>query len=163
MNLKYIKTQLTSHGERLAETIGLLENRHSLDWPRVPTSDAAEKTAALLLTDFKYLLHRADSLARECEQGMATLANSSMLDESRRSVDNAIRVERLTVLATIFIPLSFVCSIWGMNFQEMGSGSLHFWMWFATAGPIVAFSLAVYHFDFVRKLFCRFIVNSSKK
>lgn len=74
-----------------------------------------------------------------------------------------MRVERLTALATIFIPLSFVCSIWGMNFLEMGSGLLHFWMWFATAGPIIVFSLAVYHFDFVRKLFGRLIVYGSKK
>jgi hypothetical protein len=143
LNLRYIKTQLTSHAQRLAETVSTLENRDSLDWPRALASSKAEKIAHLLLTDFKYLLQRAEALARECEYGMDTLVNSSVLEESRRSAENAMLVHKLTVIATIFIPLSFVCSVWGMNFRELGSSDKPLWMWFVTAGPVTLVSLLV--------------------
>lgn len=155
LNLKYIKTQLASHARNLAETVSTLENRHTLDWPRAPSSTAADQAAALLLTDFKYLLQRADDLARECEQGMTTLTNSSILEESRRSTENAMRVQKLTVLATIFIPLSFTCSFWGMNFAELGTGTVHLWAWFATGAPIIMFCFIVYHFDVLLRWYHR--------
>ncbi|KAL9027738.1 MAG: hypothetical protein Q9196_003780 [Gyalolechia fulgens] len=105
LNLKYIKTQLTTLTQRLAETVSILQNRHSLDWPRAVNSMTAERAAVLLLADFEYLLQRAKTLARVCDQGMATLANSSALEESRRPADMAVRVQRLTMIATIFIPV----------------------------------------------------------
>ncbi|KAI1327492.1 hypothetical protein F5Y16DRAFT_371476 [Xylariaceae sp. FL0255] len=154
-NLRYIKSILRRHEGSLAETSNMLENRSSLDWPRVPdTAAGAEKTnhtANLLLTDFRHLLRRAESLSRECEQGMATLANITVLEESRQSVDMGLRVERLTVIATLFIPLSFVCSVWGMNFKELGTGSLPIWWFFVTAGPIVALSYSIYRYDVLIK------------
>ncbi|MCJ1349983.1 hypothetical protein MMC31_008226 [Peltigera leucophlebia] len=69
LNLKYTKTQLTLHSQGLAETDITLENRDSLGWPRAPEPPKADKAANLLLTDFKYLLQRAETLARECELG----------------------------------------------------------------------------------------------
>ncbi|KAK3377009.1 hypothetical protein B0T24DRAFT_665847 [Lasiosphaeria ovina] len=177
LNLKYLKTQLTSHAQSLAETTArILRNRRSPDWPRVFDAAAAaaggfrgddddgggggngnvsppaavemaEKTAVLLLADFEYLLQRADALARECEHGMTTLANSSVLQESRRSADLAMTVQKLTIISTIFIPLSFVSSVWGMNFQELGSGNQPIWMLSATAVPIVLVAYMLYQWD----------------
>lgn len=158
VNLSYIKTQLQSHAKRLVDTVGMLEERELLDWPRIPSqtvtaaSRTAERMAALLHTDFVYLARRAEALSRACEQGIGTLANNSILEESRRSADNAMRVERLTLLASTFIPLSFICTIWGMNFVEMGTGSQPFWMWFVTAGPVLVISILVYHIDLVKTL-----------
>ncbi|KAK2591957.1 hypothetical protein QQS21_010363, partial [Conoideocrella luteorostrata] len=137
LNLKYIKALLTSHAQGFAEIVGILQNRRSLDWPRVDNIATAEKTAVLLQADFEHLLQRAKMLVRECEQGMSTLADSSVLEESRRSAEMAMTVQRLTMIGTIFIPLSFVCSMWGMNFQVLGSGSQPLWMLFASAAPVL--------------------------
>jgi CorA-like Mg2+ transporter protein len=153
LNLKYIKMLLTSHAQGLTETIGILRNRQSLDWPRVDNAATTEKAAVLLLADFEYLLQRAETLARECEQGMATLANSSVLEESRRSANMAMRVQRLTVIGTIFIPLSFVCSMWGMNFQELGTGSQPMWMLSVSSAPVLLFAYIVYRWDAVKRLY----------
>ncbi|KAL8938929.1 MAG: hypothetical protein Q9211_002980 [Gyalolechia sp. 1 TL-2023] len=153
LNLKYIKTQLTTLTQRLAETVSILQNRHSLDWPRAVNSMTAERAAVLLLADFEYLLQRAKTLARECDHGMATLAYSSVLEESRRSADMAVRVQRLTMIATIFIPLSFACSFWGMNFKELGTGSRPLWMWLASAAPIILASYAVSCWSTLTKLY----------
>jgi hypothetical protein len=107
LNLKYIKMLLTSHAQGFTETIGILRNRWTLDWPRIDNAATAEKAAVLQLADFEYLLQCAETLARECEQGMAALANSPVLEESRRSASMAMRVQRLTVIGTIFIPHFF--------------------------------------------------------
>ena len=160
LNLKYIKTQLTSVTQRLAETVSILENRNSLDWPRAEGSAVVDRTAVLLYTDFKYLLQRAETLAKECEQGMATLANSSVLDESRRSANMGMRVQRLTIIATVFIPLSFACSFWGMNFKELGNGSQPMWMYPASASPIVLLSYLLCHWSTLLKL-CHRVGNHS--
>lgn len=150
INLSYIKAHLTAHAQSLTEATTVLQNRHSLDWPRIDTSQdvrlaaLADKSAALLLADFEFLIGRAQVLSRECEQGMATLANNSVLQESRRSVDMAVKVQRLTIIGTIFIPLSFACSVWGMNIEEMGSGPRPIWMWVMTAVPVLLFTYLVY-------------------
>ncbi|KAK1767611.1 hypothetical protein QBC33DRAFT_71366 [Phialemonium atrogriseum] len=157
LNLKYIKTQLTSHAQSLTETVSLLQNRHDLDWPHIERSDedsaTVERSANMLLSDFKYLLQRAATLAKQCDQGMTTLVNSSMLEESRRSANLATKVQRLTVIATIFIPLSFVCSVWGMNIDILGSGSQPFWKSFVSAVPIILLSLVIYQWDVLIRLY----------
>lgn len=101
----------------------------------------------MLLTDFQHLMQGAQSLAMGCNKVMTTLADSSILEESRRISDNAERVRKLTILATIFIPLTVCCSIFGMNFHELGSGNLRLWAWFVTAAPVTLVSLIVYHYD----------------
>jgi Mg2+ and Co2+ transporter CorA len=138
LNLRYIKAQLSSHERHLAETVNILKNRQWLGWPSSP-SEESKKTAAMLITNYQFLVELAKNLGRDTEQGMATLANASVLDESRRSANNAMRVQRLTVLATIFIPLSFICAVWGMNFKEMGTGTLPMWWWIVTAVPVLIY------------------------
>ncbi|CAG9945986.1 unnamed protein product [Clonostachys rosea f. rosea IK726] len=147
MNLRYIKRILKHHASNISEIVNLFETRASLNWPR--TDDGAlkpkaERKANLLLTDFRYLLQRAEDLVRECEQGMATLANTAFLEESRRSADMADKMGKLTTIATMFIPLAFVCSLWGMNFEEMGSGNKPIWWFAVTAVPVILVALVAY-------------------
>ena len=85
---------------RIASTTPRRDRRH----PGAENSARTERVGVLLLADFAYLLQRAETLARECEQGMTTLANNSVLEKSRRSADMAMRVQRLTLIATFFIP-----------------------------------------------------------
>jgi hypothetical protein len=153
VNLRYIKTHLASHMERLAEISYLLQNRRCVNWPRVPESELAEKTATLLVKDYEFLTRRAQGLAEECQHGIATLANSCALEESRLSANNAAQVHKLTVLATIFVPLSFLCGVWGMNFEELGSGRLHVWWWFVTAFPVLLLALFIYYFEGIVAIF----------
>ncbi|KAI0906453.1 hypothetical protein F4823DRAFT_607160 [Ustulina deusta] len=162
LNLKYIKAQLTQHVQSLTNTVEILRNRSSADWLRVSQDDSRTddvsnnnklrnegKAAEALLTDFDFLLQRANSLIRECENGMSTLANSAILEESRRSTKVARSMQRLSVIATVFIPLSFVCAIWGMNFRELGSGSKPIWWWLVSAIPVIIVTLVIYQWKFL--------------
>lgn len=78
---------------------------------------------------------------------METLADSAVLEEARRSAETALSVQRLTTIATVFIPLSFVCSIWGMTFEVFGTGSQPLWKLFVSAVPVVGFALVIYYWD----------------
>lgn len=147
LNLNYIKALLNSHTQKFAEVVHILQNRDVLAWPRDDASTIAARTGALLLADFEYLLKRSENLATACDQGVRNLAESANLEEARRSTELSMVVHRLTIIGTIFIPLSFVCSLWGMNFQELGTGSLHMYWWPVSAAPFVVFSYLVYRWE----------------
>lgn len=151
-NLKYIRTVLAAHAHSLEETTALLRNHHLLDWPRLRDDAVVERTAAQLLADFEHLLQQVHAMERECEQGIATVANSAALEESRRSVELAVTVQKLTVIGTVFIPLSFVCSVWGMNFKELGSGTKPMWMFAASLAPVLLFAYTIYSWSFVSRV-----------
>ncbi|CAK7229731.1 hypothetical protein SCUCBS95973_007327 [Sporothrix curviconia] len=161
LNLNFIKDLLDARTQGLVEVVGILRNRDALMWPRVPDgepgADTARQTAALLLADFEHLLQRAEALAAACDQGVLTLANSAALEETRRSTELSLVVQRLTIIGTVFIPLSFVCSLWGMNFQEMGTGSLHLYWWPVSAVPFVLASYVIYRWETVASVWGRFV------
>ncbi|RDW93966.1 uncharacterized protein DSM5745_01288 [Aspergillus mulundensis] len=146
VNLQYVKALLTSFAQNVAETVNLLQNRDFLHWSRAEDTTGTDRVANMLRADFQHLQQRAKTLRRECDQGMATLANSSSLDETRRSAQIAFSVKGLTIIGTIFIPLSFVCSVWGMNVKELGSGNRSIWMWVATALPVAFLTYVAYWF-----------------
>ena len=141
LNLNFIKALLNARTQGLAEVVSILRNRNALTWPRVSDYDAARQTAALLLADFEHLLKRAEELALRCDQGVRTLADSAFLMGARRSTELSLVVHRLTIIGTIFIPLSFVCSMWGMNFQELDTGALPLWWWPVSPCPLSSFCM----------------------
>ncbi|KAF7512214.1 hypothetical protein GJ744_002376 [Endocarpon pusillum] len=50
---------------------------------------------------------------------------NAQLQEARKSTETAVSVARLTKLAFIFIPLSFVASFFGMNVKQFGNGNIN--------------------------------------
>jgi hypothetical protein len=60
------------------------------------------------------------------------------IEESRRSVQEAISVKRLTQLAFIFIPLNFASSVFGMNLNELTGVGPHIWVFVTTSICLVA-------------------------
>ena len=58
------------------------------------------------------------------------------IKESRRSIEEAVAVKKLTQLAFMFIPLSFVTSVFGMNIVEITGTGAKLWTFLATAACI---------------------------
>jgi len=65
------------------------------------------------------------------------------LDVHLSAVSNRLNVimKRLTVVATIFMPLTFITGFWGMNFLDLPVGS-HPWFWVTVSG-MAAITLAL--------------------
>lgn len=136
LNLQYIKKWVNEHSSRIAENITTLRARKNLDWPddlTEPEQKAkAGQTARILENDFEYLLEQIRKLSQSCRETSDTLASNSIVTEAKKAEENSEDVRRLTIMASIFIPLSFTCSIFGMNFSQLGSGNLSIWLISAT-------------------------------
>ncbi|EPE35620.1 Magnesium transport protein CorA, transmembrane region [Glarea lozoyensis ATCC 20868] len=90
-----------------------------------------------------WLRERVDLERDELNRQVSNLA----IDESRKSIEQAVSVKRLTQLAFFFIPLSFVTSLFGMNVDEFGSDKgIKLWMFFVTSITLTAVVLLIWGF-----------------
>lgn len=122
-------------------SITLLEHRRAHPWPAVytrslPDSDLADKIIALEL-DFRDLLSEANRLETLVTQYFNTLMSTLSLQESQRGIQTgeislrqSSSMARLTQLAFLYVPLSFVTGVFGMNIQEINDTGRHIWAFF---------------------------------
>ncbi|CAG8189722.1 unnamed protein product, partial [Penicillium nalgiovense] len=68
------------------------------------------------------------------------------------------RLKKLTLLATLFIPLTFSSSLLGMNIDLLGQNAVRFWWYFVLCVPITLFAYIIYLWDFqvLRRCWVRF-------
>ena len=97
-----------------------------------------------LIEDYTDLLDRCLELLARCNSGMNIMMNRSVVQESRKAMEQTDRVKKLTMLATFFIPLSFTASLFGMNFQVLGQGDLDIWLFFPVAIPLTILCYSFY-------------------
>jgi len=110
----------------------------------------ADQAAGQLLQDYEEVLERADALVRVYADGMEDIRNSAMLLESRKAIEQARGVARLTLLAFFFIPLSFTTSFFGMNLRELTTQEQSVGIWFAVSVPVFVIAVGVYFWQQVR-------------
>lgn len=79
------------------------------------------------MADFAFLVARFKEAAEHHQNAIAMLTSATALAESRKQIQLATQVTKLTVLASVFLPLSFVTGLFGMNFVELEGLSI--WIW----------------------------------
>jgi len=156
-NLVYIKTLLDEHKQRLEQTIAFFTSR-GVSSPAVRPANGASQTSsqeglASTYLDFKELLHRTESLGKFCVENMNLIMNSAMLMESQKTVERADDQRRLTVAAYLFLPLSLVSSLFGMNVKELGTGTQHIWLPGVILLPIGLMSLILFYPQYFKRAF----------
>ncbi|KAJ4299618.1 hypothetical protein N0V90_004864 [Kalmusia sp. IMI 367209] len=151
-DIQFDRNILDAHRVRLNGTVAFLQANDDPIWfPRrhepLPADLIDKVTAAnlKLLRDFQHLAFRVETLIDRSERVMEMVANNANLTESKRSflqADGLAKLTRLTTIITIlYVPLSFVCSLFGMNFKQFGQGDLSLWVWGAVSVPIILISL----------------------
>lgn len=98
-------------------------------------------------SDYEQLYVRCASLAKLCSRTMTLAMNKATIEESRKAIEQSGRVRRLTMLATLFIPLSFCTSVFGMNINLLGQSTVQVWWFFLLCVPITVFAYVVYLWD----------------
>jgi len=150
-NLLHLKQILERHAQRLKENITFLENYQEPQLIQELPPEKTEKSRHVvrtLLRDFHTLAEQAQHLSKQCERGMDVVMSNTVIRESREAMAQAEGVAKLTRLAFIFIPLSLVTSVFGMNFTELNSGSeLSIWVFFVASAPVLIISWAFLKFD----------------
>jgi hypothetical protein len=114
---------------------------------QAPSTGSGTFSVSGLKEDLREHYARCNKLVDRCSMGIQTMMNKAMVLESHKAIEQAEDLKKLTLLASFFIPLSFVSSVFGMNFEIMGQGSLAIWWFFAIAIPITAVAQIWYIWD----------------
>jgi hypothetical protein len=104
-------------------------------------------TLAEMHSIFQDLHSQAELLHEKCNQGMTVISNKSMLAESQRAIQQAKLVTKLTIVAFVYLPFTFTAGFFGMNFKELGNGSISLWIFFAASLPLMFITMAVFILD----------------
>lgn len=108
---------------------------------------AADHAVAEVYSLFQDLHSQAQSLQEKCTQGMTVISNNSMLAESQRAIQQAKLVTKLTLVAFVYLPFTFTAGFFGMNFKELGNGTIHLWIFFAASMPLMFVTMAFFVLD----------------
>ncbi|KAK0721315.1 hypothetical protein B0T21DRAFT_414510 [Apiosordaria backusii] len=140
-NLKYFRELLDSHAQNLEEVLLFLRNRDSSRWPSIQAdhqlADLIRSKNNTTARDFEYLMPRARKLEAQCLEGVSIITNGVMLQESRKAIDTGEQTKTVTLLAFFYLPLALATSFFGMNFVELGQGTLTIWIGICTGIALV--------------------------
>jgi Mg2+ and Co2+ transporter CorA len=91
-----------------------------------PYSEVLEEKKALyrdLVQDYERLVHHLQLLSVHCNSTSSLLQSSINSLEAQKSMEQTTEVNKLTKLAFIFLPVSLIASIFGMNIREISPES----------------------------------------
>jgi hypothetical protein len=151
LHFDYTKEVLSRWKTHLLELLAFVSNppeawRPSMT-PREGSSTQSRPLQSDSTHDITYLLDRAETLVAICDDSKATLMSNASVQEAKRSSYEASLVTGLTKatnrLTFIFLPISFITSVFGMNFSQFGQGPLSIWIWVAITCPILIFSIII--------------------
>lgn len=94
----------------------------------------------MVLKDAGYIMSQLNHYGDSLEQIIPVATSMVQLLDSRRSTLEAANVSRLTYIALVFVPLSWVASLFSMS-DEYSPGHRYFWVYVATALPLMIFVL----------------------
>lgn len=94
---------------------------------RAFTSDSSSAAWLRLLTDYERALERSEQQIVRLTQITSSRAAWVSLREAMIHFQQNARMNKLTQLAFVFVPLSFATSLFGMSIKAFGSGSAQIW------------------------------------
>ena len=131
-DMSYLKIVLARHIERLQQNFAFIKNRGGSHWtPALPPSLERHPKEEALLQDIEYLVERALSIDTLCSQLTNLAMQRLSLSESDASLQQTRSIMLFTTITVIFIPLSFVTSVFSMNvsaFDRNSLVSIQFWV-----------------------------------
>ena len=139
----YARGVLIRHSTHVQDILGSLDIcLKGWTQQRDQTHSSNEELRSTLRTDLDYLSTRIQNTITLCEAGRSMIISNTSIEEAKRSSEKADLVTSLTKatnrLTFIFLPISFLTSVFGMNFRQLGQGTLSIWLWVAIALPLLA-------------------------
>ena len=93
---------------------------------------------------FNGIMKDTDSISEFLMQSFQLLMSTVSTLAAQTSLEQAKRGTRLTQLAFIYAPLSFVTSIYGMNVKEINGGQLSVWVPFVSLVVVIICTAAIF-------------------
>jgi Mg2+ and Co2+ transporter CorA len=88
-----------------------------------------------LVEDFEVINNSIQSAGARLENMLPVVTSLVQIIDARQSFAETANISRLTVLALVFVPLTFVSSLFSMNTENL-PGRSHFWVYFVVAIPV---------------------------
>ena len=142
LHFDYAKSILVRHDAHIQSVLCFLQSDLQ-EWEEATPQNQSPDGDLLstLQTDLGYLSTRIHNIIELCEAGRSTIMSNTSIEENKRSNEQAALVADLTKATTrltfIFLPISFVTSVFGMNFRQFGQGNLSIWLWVAITLPLL--------------------------
>ncbi|KAF7946464.1 hypothetical protein EAE96_009462 [Botrytis aclada] len=96
------------------------------------------------LKDYQFLENKVMIQMKQNSASIPLLTAMIAVEESRKAIQQANDVKALTVLATVYITLSFVAGVFGMNVAELNSGvDVDIWLYFVISIPVTIASMVL--------------------
>ena len=153
MVYNYAQTILVRHASQYNEVQRFMAECSALPvWRDYcgPSLDTTELTLRRLRGDYNYLQDRSRMLIALCETAKSAIISNASIEESKRSSHEAKLVTQLSKttyrLTFIFLPISYVTSVFGMNFRQLGQGDLNISIWAAVTFPLLAICIVLVEF-----------------
>ncbi|KAF2825393.1 hypothetical protein CC86DRAFT_446724 [Ophiobolus disseminans] len=141
IKLNFNLRNLQTWRRRVLSTQGKLRQAVRFIYRRQAVNGASENWDALW-EDYQFIIAEIDNHGQRLEAMIPVVTSAVQLVESRRSLIATTNVSRLTVLALIFIPLTYVASIFSMS-EQFGPGGSKFWVYFTVSVPITAIVVGI--------------------
>ena len=103
---------------------------------------STKNSLKVLEKDFELLLGTLDDLHSRAERTMSVVTAVLSIEESQKALQQNRSLGRLTYLAALFVPLSFISSFLSMN-EDVTRLNKTFWIYFAIALPVTLVALFV--------------------
>ncbi|KAJ4362422.1 hypothetical protein N0V83_010515 [Neocucurbitaria cava] len=139
---------LDDHACRHDDVLCFLRSQKLAKWAVNLTEEQtriSSDTKRAVEADYEYLLDRTRRFSVYHQEAISVLVSSVALVESRKQITLATQVTKLTILATVFLPLSYCTSIFGMNFIELEE--LRIWIWVVVTICVGIVTVVVYQWD----------------
>ena len=150
-DFQYTSEILNQHLSRLKRLLNLVRNRESWNWPQ-PEAESLQETAneafVKLTDDLQYLIDQLDALVQQSDGGKDLVLGRANIVIAEQSFDHNIELGHLTRIGTwvaiLYVPWSFLTSVFGMNFREFGQGPLSIWVWAASSAIALMVGILVF-------------------
>jgi Mg2+ and Co2+ transporter CorA len=99
----------------------------------------------LMIRDLQYLTEKVEAYSGHLEAVSPVVMSLVQILESGRSFAEAANTKQPTYVALVFVPLSFVATLFSMS-ERFAPGRSGLWMYFAMAVPLSLFVLTIARF-----------------
>ncbi|KAF7882667.1 uncharacterized protein EAF02_006030 [Botrytis sinoallii] len=150
-DLKFIKTSVSLIALWLAsnEWQAVIRSQEAYMLPGLNTSPPLNSSWLTeqykeTLKDYQFLENKVMIQMKQNSASIPLLTAMIAVEDSRKAIQQANDVKALTVLATVYIPLSFVAGVFGMNVSELNSGiDVDIWLYFAISIQVTIASMVL--------------------
>lgn len=148
--LLLLRAYLDDYRSYVKDTLATVRARGERGWPRAkegtPHWEKANRAASQLEVRYKRLLERCERLQDHCASSVTILMNQQSQQQNERAMEQTKQLNKLSVLAYFYVPITFSASFFGMNFRELGT-DLSIWIFFAMAAILIIISVLAWVID----------------